>query len=112
MTVEGSLDLREGGEEARIGTERIRAEEIRDGEMGKTSFKAFCVEFYADPVGKTGPEACAASKVARSGISEGETLDRFCKSATAENPADGGNGLYGQSALFIFGQCPGELTVA
>ena len=117
LTVEGSLDLREGGEEARIGTERIRAEEIRDGEMGKTSFRAFCVKFYADHVGKTGPEVCAASKVARlvagsSCISEDEALDRFCQSATAENLADGKNGFYGQSALFIFGQCPGELAVA
>ena len=24
--------------------------------MGKTSFKTFCVEFYANHVGKTGPE--------------------------------------------------------
>lgn len=89
----------------------------RDGEMRKTSFKAFCAEFHADPVGKTGPKVCAASKVARlvsgrSGISEGETLDRFCQSATAENPADGENGLYGQPARFVFGQCPGELAVA
>lgn len=32
----------------------------RVGEMGKTSFKAFCVEFYAAHVGKTGPEVYAA----------------------------------------------------
>ena len=31
----------------------------RDGEMSKTSFKAVCVEFYADHVGKTGPEVYA-----------------------------------------------------
>ena len=37
-------------------------------------------------------------------ISEDEALDRFYKSATAQNLADEGNGLYGQSALFIFGQ--------
>ena len=34
--------------------------EGRDGEMSKTSFKAFCVEFYAAHVGKTGPEVYAA----------------------------------------------------
>lgn len=89
----------------------------RDGGMRKTSFKAFCVEFYADHVGKTGLAVYAAFKIARlgtgrSGISVDEALDRFCKSATAENPADEGNGLYGQSALFIFGQYPGELTAA
>lgn len=32
----------------------------RVGEMGTTSFKAFCVEFYAAHVGKTGPEVYAA----------------------------------------------------
>jgi len=37
-------------------------------------------------------------------ISEDEALDRFYKSATARNLADEENGLYGQSALFIFGQ--------
>ena len=40
----------------------------------------------------------------RFGISESEALDRFYKSATAQNLADEENGLYGQSALFIFGQ--------
>ncbi|MGN0847536.1 MAG: hypothetical protein ACI4RA_09165 [Kiritimatiellia bacterium] len=33
-----------------------------------------------------------------------EALDRFYRSATAQNLADEENGLYGQSALFIFGQ--------
>ena len=37
-------------------------------------------------------------------ISEDEALDRFYKSATAQNLADEENGLYGQSALFVFGQ--------
>ncbi len=37
-------------------------------------------------------------------ISESEALSRFYKSATAQNLADEENGLYGQSALFIFGQ--------
>lgn len=46
----------------------------------------------------------------RFGISEDEALDRFYKSATAENLADEENGLYGQSALFIFGQYLEELT--
>lgn len=40
----------------------------------------------------------------RFGISESEALGRFYKSATAQNLADEENGLYGQSALFIFGQ--------
>ena len=40
----------------------------------------------------------------RFGISEEEALDRFYKSATAQNLADEENGLYGQSVLFIFGQ--------
>lgn len=40
----------------------------------------------------------------RSGISEDEALDRFYRSATAQNLADEENGLYGQSALFVFGQ--------
>jgi hypothetical protein len=37
-------------------------------------------------------------------ISEEMALERFYRSATAENLADEENGLYGQSALFIFGQ--------
>ena len=37
-------------------------------------------------------------------ITEDEALARFYKSATAQNLADEENGLYGQSALFIFGQ--------
>lgn len=40
----------------------------------------------------------------RFGISEEDALARFYKSATAQNLADEDNGLYGQSALFIFGQ--------
>ena len=40
----------------------------------------------------------------RSGIYEDEALDRFYRSATAQNLADEENGLYGQSALFVFGQ--------
>ena len=36
-------------------------------------------------------------------ISEEMALERFYRSATAENLADEENGLYGQSALFIFG---------
>ena len=46
-------------------------------------------------------------------ISEGEALSRFYKSATAQNQnlADEENGLYGQSALFIFGQYLEELEV-
>lgn len=46
----------------------------------------------------------------RFGISEDEALDRFYKSATAQNLADEENGLYGQSALFIFGQYLEELA--
>ena len=38
------------------------------------------------------------------GISLDEALERFYNSATAENLADEESGLYGQSALFIFGQ--------
>ena len=45
------------------------------------------------------------------GISEDEALDRFYKSATAQNLADEENGLYGQSALFIFGQYLEELAL-
>ena len=37
-------------------------------------------------------------------ISEDEALADFYKSATAQNLADEENGLYGQSAFFIFGQ--------
>lgn len=37
-------------------------------------------------------------------ISEEKALADFYKSATAQNLADEENGLYGQSALFIFGQ--------
>ena len=37
-------------------------------------------------------------------ISEEMALERFYRSATAENLADEENGMYGQSALFIFGQ--------
>lgn len=40
----------------------------------------------------------------RFGISENVALDRFYTSATAQNLADEENGLYGQSALFVFGQ--------
>jgi len=40
----------------------------------------------------------------RFGITEDEALSRFYKSATAQNLADEENGLYGQSALFVFGQ--------
>ncbi len=40
----------------------------------------------------------------RFAISEADALDRFYKSATAQNLADEENGLYGQSALFIFGE--------
>lgn len=40
----------------------------------------------------------------RFGITEDVALARFYKSATAQNLADEENGLYGQSALFIFGQ--------
>lgn len=46
----------------------------------------------------------------RFGISEDEALGRFYKSATAQNLADEENGLYGQSALFIFGLYLEELT--
>ena len=136
--------------------------------MSKTSFTAFCVEFYANHVGKTGPEVYAefeksgllreldedyedlhgmgmealmqmfdeylgdgtksgmpksehhqirtliipevAKLIAeRFGISESEALDRFYKSATSQNLADEENGLYGQSALFVFGQYLEEL---
>ena len=45
------------------------------------------------------------------GISENEALDRFYKSATAQNLADEENGLYGQSALFIFGQYLEEMEM-
>lgn len=44
-------------------------------------------------------------------VSESEALSRFYKSATAQNLADEENGLYGQSALFIFGQYLEELEV-
>jgi len=44
-------------------------------------------------------------------ISEDEALARFYKSATARNLADEENGLYGQSALFIFGQYLEETAI-
>ncbi|MBR4354406.1 MAG: hypothetical protein IKP97_03815 [Kiritimatiellae bacterium] len=47
----------------------------------------------------------------RFGISESEALSRFYKSATAQNLADEENGLYGQSALFIFGQYLEEVAI-
>jgi hypothetical protein len=47
----------------------------------------------------------------RFGISESEALSRFYKSATAQNLADEENGLYGQSALFIFGQYLEEMEM-
>ena len=37
------------------------------------------------------------------GITELEALDRFYSSATAASFADNETGLYGQSALFVFG---------
>lgn len=48
----------------------------------------------------------------RFGISEDEALARFYKSATAQNLADEENGLYGQSALFVFGQYLEEQSAA
>ena len=45
--------------------------------MSRTSFKTFCIEFYANHTGRTEPEVYAEFEE---------------------------NGLYGQSALFIFGQ--------
>ena len=47
----------------------------------------------------------------RFGITEDEALSRFYKSATAQNLADEENGLYGQSALFVFGQFLEETKV-
>lgn len=47
----------------------------------------------------------------RFGITESEALSRFYKSATAQNLADEENGLYGQSALFIFGQYLEEMEM-
>lgn len=44
-------------------------------------------------------------------IPEEEALSRFYKSATAQNLADEENGLYGQSALFIFGQYLEEIEL-
>ena len=44
-------------------------------------------------------------------ISEDEALADFYKSATAQNLADEENGLYGQSALFIFGQYLEEMEM-
>ena len=137
--------------------------------MSKTSFTAFCVEFYANHVSRTGPEVYAEFEKSgllreldedyddlhgmgmealmqlfdeylgnhmenavlgehhqvrsmiipevvkliteRFGISESEALDLFYKSATAQNLADEENGLYGQSALFIFGQYLEEMEV-
>ena len=44
-------------------------------------------------------------------ISEDEALADFYKSATAQNLAYEENGLYGQSALFIFGQYLEEMEM-
>ena len=44
-------------------------------------------------------------------IPESEALSRFYKSAMAQNLADEENGLYGQSALFIFSQYLEEMEV-
>ena len=48
----------------------------------------------------------------RFGINEDEALARFYQSATAQNLADEENGLYGQSALFVFGQFLEECELA
>ena len=48
----------------------------------------------------------------RFNVSEDEALDRFYKSATAQNLADEETGLYGQSALFIFSQYLEEISEA
>lgn len=45
-------------------------------------------------------------------VPEDEALDRFYRSATAQNLADEENGLYGQSALFVFGQYLQEMSGA
>ena len=42
-------------------------------------------------------------------ISEMSALDRFYSSVTAENLADDETGLYGQSALFIYGMYCSEM---
>jgi hypothetical protein len=51
------LDLREKREKREWDENDTHT---RDGEMSRASFKAFCVEFYAAHVGKTGPEVYAA----------------------------------------------------
>ena len=44
------------------------------------------------------------------GWTEEEAMDRFYSSATGANYADDETGLYGQSALFIFGQFMDEMN--
>ena len=46
------------------------------------------------------------------GWSEEEALDRFYESATGANFHDDETGLYGQSALFIFGEFMDEMKMA
>ena len=43
---------------------------------------------------------------------ESEALDRFYRSATGANFADDETGLYGQSALYIYGQFVEEMEQA
>lgn len=130
--------------------------------MGKSSFISFCVEYYAEHIGKTGSEVYELFKregvfdllendyedlhgmgmeylmqmideylgSAKCGgeyhtshtlvrtlllpkivkfiashyhISEKEALDQFYSSATSASFGDDETGLYGQSALYIFG---------
>jgi len=73
------------------------------GEMDKPSFKAGCVEFRA----AFGPSGLLREVDRDGGDLHGwgmEAPPRFCKPAAAQNPADEGIGVYGQVALFIFGQ--------
>ena len=78
--------------------------------MSKTSFKSFCVEFYANHVGKTISYVVQGVMRREDALERlrfqhsNEALSRFYKSATAQNLSDEEDGLYGQSALFIFGQ--------
>ena len=64
--------------------------------MSKSTFIPFCIEHYAEHVKQPGYKVYNLFK-------EEKLLDEFYNSVTAECYADDDLGLYGQSALHIFG---------
>ena len=82
--------------------------------MSRLSFKSFCIEFYARHIGSTGADVyrmfsesatlvreIVAFLAVHYHVSEGDAMEMFYRSKTAEAFADDSLGLYGQSALRI-----------